>query len=146
VGKENSHGVIHSRHKQQFSINASAGIVGDCLVGSHVLPHLAYWQTFTKISSYIICHYWRVWHLSAVMFPEDGPHPTWYLRRKQSNFSPLTKLVQALTLLTCLRKVPASNTGRDPDYPDLGFSWFSVILQDKRRDSASNSYFKFARR
>jgi hypothetical protein len=35
--EENPHGVIHSRHQQQFSINMWAGIVGDCLVGPHVL-------------------------------------------------------------------------------------------------------------
>jgi hypothetical protein len=27
------------RHQQQFSINVWAGIVGDCLVGPHVMPH-----------------------------------------------------------------------------------------------------------
>jgi hypothetical protein len=26
-------------HQQQFSVNVRAGIVGDCLVGPHVLPH-----------------------------------------------------------------------------------------------------------
>jgi hypothetical protein len=40
--EENPHGVIHSRHQQQFSINVLAGIVGDCVVGPHVLPH---WPT-----------------------------------------------------------------------------------------------------
>jgi hypothetical protein len=83
VGSENPHGVIPSKHQQQFSINVSAGIVGHCLVGPHVLPLQAYRQTTTEIYSYIIYQsYWRVWHLPAVMFPEDGPHPTWYLRRK----------------------------------------------------------------
>jgi hypothetical protein len=33
------HGVIHSRHQQQFSMNVLAGIVRDCLLGPHVLPH-----------------------------------------------------------------------------------------------------------
>jgi hypothetical protein len=37
--EENPHGVIHSRHQQQFSINVWAGIVGDCLVSQHALPH-----------------------------------------------------------------------------------------------------------
>jgi hypothetical protein len=37
--EENPHGVIHSRHQQHFSINMWAGIVGDCLVGVHVLSH-----------------------------------------------------------------------------------------------------------
>jgi hypothetical protein len=36
---ENSHGVIHSIHQQQFSINVWAGIVSDCSVGPQVLPH-----------------------------------------------------------------------------------------------------------
>jgi hypothetical protein len=30
---------ILCRHQQQFSINVRAGIVGNCLVGPHVLPH-----------------------------------------------------------------------------------------------------------
>jgi hypothetical protein len=38
--EENLRGVIHSRDHQQLSINVWAGIVGDCLVGPHVLPHL----------------------------------------------------------------------------------------------------------
>jgi hypothetical protein len=37
--EENPHGSIHSRRKQQFSINVWAGIVGGYLVGPHVLPH-----------------------------------------------------------------------------------------------------------
>jgi hypothetical protein len=37
--EKNSHGVIHSIHQQQFSINVWAGIVSDCLVGPYVLPH-----------------------------------------------------------------------------------------------------------
>jgi hypothetical protein len=37
--EENPHAAIHSRHQQQFSINVWAGIVGDCLVGPHVVPH-----------------------------------------------------------------------------------------------------------
>jgi hypothetical protein len=37
--EENPHGVIQSRHQQQFSDNVWAGIVGDCLAGPHVLPH-----------------------------------------------------------------------------------------------------------
>jgi hypothetical protein len=36
--EDNPHGVNYSRHQQQFRINVWAGIVGDCLVGSHVLP------------------------------------------------------------------------------------------------------------
>jgi hypothetical protein len=36
---EKNHGVIHSVHQQQFSINILAGTVGDCLVGLHVLLH-----------------------------------------------------------------------------------------------------------
>jgi hypothetical protein len=36
--EENPHVVIHSRHQQQFSINVWACIVGDCLIGPHVLP------------------------------------------------------------------------------------------------------------
>jgi hypothetical protein len=36
--EENPHGIIHSRHQQQFSIDARTVIVGDCLVGPHVLP------------------------------------------------------------------------------------------------------------
>jgi hypothetical protein len=36
---ENLHGIIHSRHQQQFNTNAWAEIVGDCLVGTHILPH-----------------------------------------------------------------------------------------------------------
>jgi hypothetical protein len=36
---EENHGVIHSRHQQQFSINVWAGIVSDCLVTPYVLPH-----------------------------------------------------------------------------------------------------------
>jgi hypothetical protein len=26
-------------HQQQFSVNVGAGMVGDCLIGPHVLPH-----------------------------------------------------------------------------------------------------------
>jgi hypothetical protein len=37
--EENHHGVIHSRHQQQLSINVWAGIVGKCLVSPHVLLH-----------------------------------------------------------------------------------------------------------
>jgi hypothetical protein len=37
--EENSHGVIHSTHQHQFSIHVWVGIVGDSLVGRHVLPH-----------------------------------------------------------------------------------------------------------
>jgi hypothetical protein len=33
-----SHGVIHSGHQQQFSINVRAGIFGDCLLGPRILP------------------------------------------------------------------------------------------------------------
>jgi hypothetical protein len=37
--EKNPHGLIHSRHQQQFNINMRAEIVGDWLVGPHVLPH-----------------------------------------------------------------------------------------------------------
>jgi hypothetical protein len=37
--EENPHGVIQSRHQRQSSISVWPGIVGDCLLGSHVLPH-----------------------------------------------------------------------------------------------------------
>jgi hypothetical protein len=37
--EENPHGVIHSIHQQQLSINVWAGTVDNCLVGPHVLPH-----------------------------------------------------------------------------------------------------------
>jgi hypothetical protein len=37
--EENPHFVIHPRHQQPFTINVWAGIVGDYLVGPHVLPH-----------------------------------------------------------------------------------------------------------
>jgi hypothetical protein len=30
---------ILCRHQQRFSINVCAGIIGDCLIGPHVLPH-----------------------------------------------------------------------------------------------------------
>jgi hypothetical protein len=33
------HGVMHSRHQQQSSINVWTGTVGECLVSPHVLPH-----------------------------------------------------------------------------------------------------------
>jgi hypothetical protein len=36
--EENPHAVVQSRHQQQFSINVWAGIIGDVLVGPHVLP------------------------------------------------------------------------------------------------------------
>jgi hypothetical protein len=36
--EENPHAVVQSRHQQQFSINVWAGIIGDVLVGSQVLP------------------------------------------------------------------------------------------------------------
>jgi hypothetical protein len=36
---ENRHGVIHSRHQQQFSINVWVRIAGDRLLDPHVLPH-----------------------------------------------------------------------------------------------------------
>jgi hypothetical protein len=35
----NLHGIIYSRHQQQFSINVWAGITGDCFVGLLVLSH-----------------------------------------------------------------------------------------------------------
>jgi hypothetical protein len=35
--KENPHAVVQSRHQQQISINVWAGIIGDVLVGPHVL-------------------------------------------------------------------------------------------------------------
>jgi hypothetical protein len=38
-GEENPHGAFHSRHQQKFSINVWGGMVGDCLVGPHDLPH-----------------------------------------------------------------------------------------------------------
>jgi hypothetical protein len=37
--RKDPHCVIHSRHQQQFTINMWVEIVGDCLVGPHVLPH-----------------------------------------------------------------------------------------------------------
>jgi hypothetical protein len=37
--EKNSHGVIHSRHQQQFSINVYTRTVGDCSVRPHVSPH-----------------------------------------------------------------------------------------------------------
>jgi hypothetical protein len=37
--EENFHGVINSRHQQQICINVWARIVGDSLVGTHVLSH-----------------------------------------------------------------------------------------------------------
>jgi hypothetical protein len=37
--EKNPHGVIHSVHQQQLSINVFLGIVGDCFVSLHVLPH-----------------------------------------------------------------------------------------------------------
>jgi hypothetical protein len=37
--EDNPHAAIHSTHQQQFRINVWTGIVGDCLLGSHVLPH-----------------------------------------------------------------------------------------------------------
>jgi hypothetical protein len=37
--EENLHPVVQSRHQQQFSIHVWAGIIGDVLVGPHVLPH-----------------------------------------------------------------------------------------------------------
>jgi hypothetical protein len=36
--EDNPIGVLQSRNQQQFSINVLAGIVGDCLVGPHILP------------------------------------------------------------------------------------------------------------
>jgi hypothetical protein len=39
VGRGESSWLIHSSHQQQFSINGRAGIVGDCLIGPHILPH-----------------------------------------------------------------------------------------------------------
>jgi hypothetical protein len=36
--EENPQAVVQSRHQQQFSINVWAGIIGDILVGFHVLP------------------------------------------------------------------------------------------------------------
>jgi hypothetical protein len=36
--KENPHAVVQSRHQQQLSINVWEGIIGDVLVGPHVLP------------------------------------------------------------------------------------------------------------
>jgi hypothetical protein len=52
--EKNPHGVIHSRHQQQFSINFRAGIVGHCLLGPHVFP---YWFRGNRyqISSSMIC-------------------------------------------------------------------------------------------
>jgi hypothetical protein len=52
---------ILCRHQQQYSINMWAGIVSDCSVGLHVLPH---WLTnITEISSYMILQsYWNIYH------------------------------------------------------------------------------------
>jgi hypothetical protein len=36
--EENPHTVVQSRYQQQFSINVWVGIIGDVLVGPHVLP------------------------------------------------------------------------------------------------------------
>lgn len=38
-GNENPHAIIQSRHQQRFSLNIWAGIVGDRLLGPHVLPN-----------------------------------------------------------------------------------------------------------
>jgi hypothetical protein len=45
--EENHHGVIHSRHQQQFSINVCAGIVGERL---DVLPH---WLTVNHYRDFL---------------------------------------------------------------------------------------------
>jgi hypothetical protein len=44
--EDNPHGVLQSRHQQQFNVNIWAGIVGDCLVG----PHISLQTTTTEIS------------------------------------------------------------------------------------------------
>jgi hypothetical protein len=37
--EENPCGVTHFMHQQQIRINAWTGIICDCLVGPHLLPH-----------------------------------------------------------------------------------------------------------
>jgi hypothetical protein len=37
--EENPCGVTHFRHQQHIRINAQTGIIDDCLVGPHFLPH-----------------------------------------------------------------------------------------------------------
>ena len=41
----NSHATVEARHQQRFSVNVWAGIVGDYLVGSYVLPQRLNGQT-----------------------------------------------------------------------------------------------------
>jgi hypothetical protein len=60
--EDNPHGIIHSRHQQQISINVWAGNVGDCLVGLHVLPHQLTGN-----------HYWDFLWYDLPMLKEDVP-------------------------------------------------------------------------
>ena len=41
----NPHATVEARHQQRFSVNVWAGIVGDYLVGSYVLPQRLNGQT-----------------------------------------------------------------------------------------------------
>jgi hypothetical protein len=53
---------IHSRHKQQFSINVWVELVGDYSLGPHVLPHRLTDNHYV-MSSYMICqNYWNLYH------------------------------------------------------------------------------------
>jgi len=43
-----------------------------------------------------------------------------------------SKFAQEINLLICIRKVPVSNSGKENDYPDQYFSWFSSGARRKR--------------
>jgi hypothetical protein len=58
-GRWHHHGVIHSRHQQQFIINVWIG--GDSFVGQHIC-HIGLQATTIKVSSYIIQNYWKMYH------------------------------------------------------------------------------------
>jgi hypothetical protein len=59
--EENPHGVIHSRHQQQFSISVLAGVVGDW--EARMFCHIGLQATTNEISSYMICQrYWQMYH------------------------------------------------------------------------------------
>jgi hypothetical protein len=49
--EENPH-TVQSRHQQQFSINVWAEIIGDVLVGSHVLPQRLTGNSFQNFLEY----------------------------------------------------------------------------------------------
>jgi hypothetical protein len=58
--EKNPHGVIRSRHQQQFIINVWIG--GDCFVGQHIC-HISLQATTIKVSSYTnIQNYWKMYH------------------------------------------------------------------------------------